>query len=864
MLCQKLTFFWVAIFALSTFPCALAQFEDASAQLGNLPPVPTTYNGNGVSFADFNNDGWDDLAFGRGTQAPAIFLNVNGQLEPAPFTIPNSNQRQIHALLWVDYDADGDNDLLITKELGPVELWQNDGSYNFVNVAAASGIEQLNLMYNGAAFADFDHDGDLDLYLAKFYHPTVGVHASRRNVLYRNNGDGSFTDITESAGVMLGQRPCFQPLFLDYNNDGWEDLYLITDRVFVENALFINNQDGSFTNVTADSGAGIMICSMTGSVADFDNDHDLDVFISNSHVEGSKLMRNNGNGTFTESADDYGLNAHQLGWGAVWLDYDNNGWDDLFMGLTNNGVTNFTGNQFYRNNGSGLFTDISTEIGIGTVLETYVCAKADFDHDGRYDLMTNNDADHSPRLFRNISEAGSSISLVLEGVVSNSKGIGAWMTCHMGDLTLSKQKLCGENLNAQEGDRIVFGTGDVNTVDSLVIEWNSGIRDVYYAIDAGTHIHAIEGHSQYSNLQLQSSSASVCAGESVTLSVGDFGAYEWSTGETSPEITVWESGNYTVTVTTEAGYSFTSEPLAIAYPPVPQFSATVVHQQCYGMADASVQITVNGTEGGWLWIDGVQSSGEAENLMPGYHPYTYTDAFGCTYTDSVLVVEAQPIVPFVAVDDALCFGEAGSAGVIAFGGTAPYTYDWGVADPSALLAGLHAVVITDAHGCTVNVPVIVEEPDALELGLMVANATETALGSAVANPYGGTPPYTIEWSTGDVTSMAIFDLSAGNYSATVTDANGCSTEQSFEVQLMVGIREAKNTEISLYPNPAATVVNLAGCQHSTPTVQIFELGGRQVLQATGTRLDVSNLSSGHYLAIVECDGMMRIPLIKLP
>ena len=119
MLCQKLTFFWVAIFASSTFPCALAQFEDASAQLGNLPPVPTTYNGNGVSLADFNNDGWDDLTFGRGTQAPAIFLNVNGQLEPAPFTIPNSNQRQIHALLWADYDADGDNDLLITKELGP-------------------------------------------------------------------------------------------------------------------------------------------------------------------------------------------------------------------------------------------------------------------------------------------------------------------------------------------------------------------------------------------------------------------------------------------------------------------------------------------------------------------------------------------------------------------------------------------------------------------------------------------------------------------------------------------------------------------------------------------------------------------------
>ena len=863
MLCQKISPVLVALFALSTFPCALAQFENASAQLGALPPLPTTYNGNGVSFADFNNDGWDDLTLGRGTQALAIYENANGQWVPASFSIPNTNQRQIHAVLWADYDNDGDNDLLVTKENGPVELWRNNGNFMFTNVAAAAGIEQISLMYNGAAFADFDHDGDLDLYLAKFYHPTIGVADNKRNVLYRNNGNGTFTDITATSGVMLGQRPCFQPIFFDFNHDGWEDLYLITDRIFVENALFLNNQDGSFTNVTEQSGAGIMICSMTGSVSDFDNDADLDVFISNSHVVGSKLMRNNGNSTFTEAADDYGLNAHQLGWGAVWIDYDNNGWDDLFMGLTNNGVTNFTGNHFYRNNGSGAFTDVSAEMGTGNMLETYVCAKADFDHDGRYDLMTNNDGDHSPRLFRNVGAAGNSISVVLEGVVSNAKGIGAWLTCYSGGLTLTKQKLCGENLNAQEGDRLLFGIGSAAYADSLVINWNSGVRDVYYAIDAGTHIHAIEGHSAYYALQLQSSSASVCVGESVTLSVGDFAAYEWSTGETSPEITVWESGNYVVTVTTEAGYSFTSEPLAIAYPPVPQFSATVVHQQCYGMADASVQITVNGTEGGWLWMDGVQSSGAAENLMPGYHPYTYTDAFGCTYTDSVLVVEAQPIVPFVSVDDALCFGEAGSAGVIAFGGTAPYTYDWGVADPSALLAGLHAVAITDAHGCTVNVPVIVEEPDALELGLMVANATETALGSAVANPYGGTPPYTIEWSTGDVTSMAIFDLSAGNYSATVTDANGCWGEEQFEVALSVGIREAKNETLQLYPNPVVDAVTIAGCAHRTPTVTVLDLAGREVAQRSGTRVNLAELAAGRYMAVVECGTIVRVPLLKL-
>ncbi len=864
MLCQKISPFLVALFALSTFPCALAQFENASAQLGVLPPVPTSYNGNGVSFADFNNDGWDDLTFGRGTQALAIYENVNGQLVPASFSIPNTNQRQIHAVLWVDYDNDGDNDLLITKENGPVELWRNDGQFNFTNVAAIVGIEQFSLMYNGAAFADFDHDGDLDLYLAKFYHPTSGVADNKRNVLYRNNGNGTFTDITSTSGVMVGQRPCFQPIFFDFNHDGWEDLYLITDRIFVENALFLNNQDGSFTNVTSQSGAGIMICSMTGSVSDFDNDGDLDVFISNSHVVGSKLMRNNGNSTFTEAADDYGLNAHQLGWGAVWLDYDNNGWDDLFMGLTNNGVTNFTGNHFYRNTGGGAFLNVSAAMGTGNMLETYVCAKADFDHDGRYDLMTNNDGDHSPRLFRNVGAAGNSISVVLEGVVSNAKGIGAWLSCHAGGLTLTKQKLCGENLNAQEGDRILFGIGAAIAADSLVIEWNSSIRDVYYNVHAGMHVHAIEGHSQYANMVIETSAPSVCYGEPVTLSVGEFAGYLWSNGSTEPSITVDVAGDYSVTVTTDAGYSFTSEPYTVYYPPVAQFIAEVVHQQCHGQADASIEVTVVGPESGLLLMEDVESTGFSENLLPGVHHFTFTDVVGCMYSESVEVLEAQPIVPFVSVSDVLCHGEAsGSASVLAFGGTPPYTYDWQGSDQEALVAGLHTVLVTDALGCSINLPVIVDEPSPLGIEVLVSNATELGGGYAVANASGGTSPYSYEWSTGETTADFVFDVAPGDHWVTVTDANGCWGEEQFEVALIVGIREAKNETLQLYPNPVVDAITVSGCAHSTPTLTVFDLTGREVAQHSGTRISLAELAAGRYMAVVECGAIVRVPLLKL-
>jgi hypothetical protein len=297
-------------------------------------------------------------------------------------------------LLWVDYDNDGDLDLLVTKNNGPIELWQNDGSFNFTNVAEAAGFPNENFEYTGAAFCDYDHDGFLDLYVAKFYHPNISIADNKRGVLYRNNGDGTFTDVTELAGVQVGQRPCFQPVFLDYNNDGWEDLYLITDRVFVENALFRNNGDGTFTNVTTESGAGLMICSMTGTIGDYDNDGDLDVFISNSHTIGSKLLRNEGNDTFTEASAVLGVNLHQLGWGGLWLDYDNDTWQDLFMSLTNNGLIPFSGNRFYRNNEGESFTDVSDETGINDVVtESYVSIMADIDHDGYYDFYLNNKQD---------------------------------------------------------------------------------------------------------------------------------------------------------------------------------------------------------------------------------------------------------------------------------------------------------------------------------------------------------------------------------------------------------------------------------------------------------------------------------------
>jgi len=339
--------FLAAAVLLCTAFSLCAQFSDASSMLGVLPSVATTYNGNGVSFCDFNHDGFDDLCIGRGSQAIKFYENVAGVFQPAAFEIPNATGHQINAVLWADYDSDGDLDLLITKVNGPIELWQNNGDFVFENVAATAGITSAHRHYVGAAFADYDHDGDLDLYVATFYSALLETNPAMASLFYRNNGDGTFTEVAQAIGAYVPPRTTFQPVFLDFNNDGWEDLYLITDRVFTENALFKNNGNGTFSNVSVGSGANIMICSMTGTVGDYDNDADLDVYVTNSPPVGAKLLRNNGNETFTDVSVSTGTNVTEIGWGSLWLDYDNDSWQDLFVSLTTNTlqisrVTGFT------------------------------------------------------------------------------------------------------------------------------------------------------------------------------------------------------------------------------------------------------------------------------------------------------------------------------------------------------------------------------------------------------------------------------------------------------------------------------------------------------------------------------------------
>src|SRR5690606_7053146 len=353
----------------------------------------------------------------------------------------------------------GDADLLITRHYFSPQLWRNNGDLQFQNISAEAGLEQDFTNYWGAAFCDYDHDGCLDLFLAK-YHFNSSPFSNQKSVLYRNDCNGGFIDVTTEAGIVFPARPSFQPVFADFNHDGWEDLYIIIDKSDYPNELFINNTDGTFNQVTESSGAGIMISAMTGAIGDYDNDGDLDVFVSNDPVPHNILLQNNGIAEFSDVTGSAGLIEKPVypSWGGPWIDCDNDTWQDLFYGTVTSPQSPPTGNRFFVNHFPDIFSDQSQLLGIhDEMTESFVCAKGDVNNDGYYDFYTNNQAPYPSQLYLNNGGENNYLAVSLQGTYSNPDGIGSWIHCFVNGEKFVRFTTCGENFVGQDSKRQIFG-----------------------------------------------------------------------------------------------------------------------------------------------------------------------------------------------------------------------------------------------------------------------------------------------------------------------------------------------------------------------------------------------------------------------
>ena len=497
-------------------------------------------NGNGAAFFDYNNDGNVDVLIVNGSTLEhfkkggdpmvALYRNVNGHFVDVTDSAHLRKNGWGMGACVADYNNDGFPDVYITA-YGPNVLFRNNGDGTFTDVTSSAGVGDAK-WGTGCSFGDYDRDGNVDLYVANYVNfdeKTVRPRGSndlcrymgadvfcgpvglsgQPDVLYHNNGDGTFTDVTAKAGIRDPNYYGFGVIFSDLDNDGWPDIYVANDSQ--PNLLFRNNKNGTFSEVGLSSGtalneAGRAQSGMGVAIGDYDGNGLPDIFVTNFARDTNTLYKNVGNMFFIDSTVRAGLgeiSLYHLGWGTSLSDLDNDGFPDIFVAnghvypqvdSLNVGQKYFQRKELYRNLGNGKFEEIahtSSDLLIGK--SSRGSAVADFDNDGDLDILVVNMNDR-PSFYRN--DGGNQnhwIGFRLEGTRSNRSAIGARVEIEAGGRKQISYVLSGGSYLSQDDLRIHFGLGATTRVDRVRIRWPNGNSEERGPVEADRVITIREG-----------------------------------------------------------------------------------------------------------------------------------------------------------------------------------------------------------------------------------------------------------------------------------------------------------------------------------------------------------------------------------
>ena len=716
----------------ATFAIILATFQFVQAQNFNEilsgqgiqlhNDVPNGDNfGAGLSFYDFNQDGWDDLSFGLSTDTLAIYINNQGVFQAAPVRVYNSGV--VKMVLWVDYDNDGHLDLFYTNELGNIFLLRNDGNLGFTDETVTAGLSNQAAANTGASFGDYDRDGDLDLYVCKYKGLGDSTLLKDVNNLYRNNGDGTFTDVTFNAGVSDGVGTSFMSVWIDINKDAWPDLFIINDRNNWVNALYMNNGDGTFTNNASSAGLTMPFQSpMTASFADYDNDDDMDLFISNTSnasvipgavVDYPFFFVNQNDGTFINEASNNNLLLEHTNWGGLWLDYDNDQDQDLYVAtdFLNFFTTPSVRNYFLINNYPNGFVEDSTVIIGSDAGESHAVARGDFNRDGFYDMAVHVDKPSYADLWMNSGNSNNYVKITLEGTVSNKFAIGSWIAVFVNGQKFTEYTYCGENYLGQNSQHHIFGTGSAILVDSVHIEYVSGIIDKYYNLAVNQEYQFTEGETKHDvHIELHGNNP-FCQRDSVVLTVPNLVSYLWSNGDTTQSIVVFDGGTYSLSAIDSQGISVKSDSITLVRIDNPQLEAELYNPTCYSSNDGQIILSVQNQGQPYIsqWSNG-QIGDLLTNLSADWYTLTYQDTFACIYKDSFELIAPLPLNVQVNVlpETDMTFA---SIQLLVNGGTAPYILmldgnSVGI-NIDSIAAGNYLLEVLDSLGCLLELHIVV-------------------------------------------------------------------------------------------------------------------------------------------------------------
>ncbi len=511
-----------------------ARFTDVATQAGLTAPI--IYGGVdhkeyiletvgcGCAFLDYDNDGWLDIFVLSGTRlkdAPAGATNrLYKNNRDGTFT-DVTEKAGLRKTDWAcgvcvgDYNNDGFEDLFVTY-WGQNVLYRNNGNGTFTDVTEKAGLlnpDKTRRWGTGCTFLDYNRDGHLDLFVSNYLGfdlekaPTPGVNANCRwmgvpvgcgprgfpfgqHLLYRNNGNGTFTDVSVESGIAAANTSYgFTPLAADFDDDGWPDIYLACDST--PSLLFLNNHDGTFREEGAIRGVaysedGQEQAGMGAAVGDFDLDGKLDIFKTNFEGDTPDLFRNLSKANFEEVSKRAGLavDSRYVSWGCGFADFDNDGLSDIFVvaGHTfpelEKRLPDFPFKNprlLYRNLGGGKFEELVSEAGpaLGDAHASRGCAFGDFDNDGDLDVLIVN-LNEPPTLLRNDVSGGNHwLKVKLLGTKSNRSGIGARVAVKVGETTQTQELLSQSSFLSSNDPRLHFGLGAAKKAQ-VRVRWTNG------------------------------------------------------------------------------------------------------------------------------------------------------------------------------------------------------------------------------------------------------------------------------------------------------------------------------------------------------------------------------------------------------
>ena len=419
-----------------------------------------------AEWGDYDNDGLLDLfvgnAYGPNTFNPYLYRN-NGDGTFTKITTANFVNDRGNTGAWGDFDNDGNLDLFVGNAFGKNSLYRSNGGGTFTRITAGSIVNDIAVA-QGCSWADYDNDGYVDLFVAN-----GGGALSENNFLYHNNGDGTFTKVTAGSIVNDGgfSVGC---AWADYDNDG--DLDLFVSNLAGTNFLYRNDGGGNFTKITT----GNIVTDPSSGVGcawgDYDDDGFPDLFIANGGDLNNSLYHNNGDGTFTKITTGNIVNAGGFSVGCAWADYDNDGFLDLV-------VANRLGNEFlYHNNGDGTFTRMTSSVVEHGGGNSNGVAWGDYNDDGFLDLFVTNWNVENNFLYLNNGNANAWIKIKCVGTLSNRSGVGAKVKVRAligGSLRWQNRQIGGFDAFGSTELNAHFGLGDATTINRVQVEWPSGV-----------------------------------------------------------------------------------------------------------------------------------------------------------------------------------------------------------------------------------------------------------------------------------------------------------------------------------------------------------------------------------------------------